>query len=164
MRDHLFMQNVFGNEEWNATVALLLIIVANSVPWLAGRMLSRHWTTPLDCGLVLRDGMRLFGDHKTWRGLTAGSLAAGLVAMLLGFGLLFGVAFGALSLLGDALSSSIKRRLGMRPGASVPGLDQLPEALLPLFFFAPFLHLNWLASAVITLVFMLLDMLFTRLR
>lgn len=157
------MQDVLG-DGWNAAAALLLVIVANSIPWLVGRVLSHHWAAPLDCGVVLWDGARLFGDHKTWRGLLAGSLATGLAAALLGFGFAFGVAFGALALSGDALSSSFKRRLRLRPGAEVPGLDQLPEALLPLLVFAPLLQLDWLAIAGIALVFMLLDMAFTRCR
>src|SRR3989442_11408209 len=31
--------------------------------------------TPIDFGRTLRDGERLFGDGKTWRGLVGGTLA-----------------------------------------------------------------------------------------
>ncbi len=159
----LFTQNIFGSYE-PAIGALLLVMVANSVPWLAGRVMPQRWATPLDGGIVLWDGGRLFGDHKTWRGVLAGSLATGVAAALWGFGFLFGVGFGALSLLGDALSSSVKRRLRLRPGAEVPVIDQLPEALLPLFAFAPVLHLNWRTCIWVSLVFMLLDIAFTHWR
>src|SRR3989454_11668937 len=33
--------------------------------------------TPIDFGRTLRDGERLFGDGKTWRGLVGGTLAGG---------------------------------------------------------------------------------------
>lgn len=144
--------------------ALLLVIVANVVPWLIGRIAAHRWAAPLDGGWVLGDGQRLFGSHKTWRGFLTGSLAAGLLAKLLGLGFMIGIGFGALSLLGDALSSSIKRRLRLKPGSEVPGLDQLPEALLPMLVFAPSLHLHWQACLGAALVFMVLDMSFTRLR
>jgi CDP-archaeol synthase len=157
------MDGVAGNF-WNSVAALLLVIIANLVPWLVGRVVSHRWSAPLDCGLVLRDGQRLLGSHKTWRGLLAGSLAAGLLAQLLGLGFTLGIGFGALSLLGDALSSSIKRRLRRSPGSDVPGLDQLPEALLPLLVFAPSLYLNWQSCLTVALIFMALGISLTQLR
>jgi hypothetical protein len=77
------------------------------------------------------DGERLLSDHKTRRGLLPGTLGCGLTAMLTGPGFALGASFGALSLTGDALSSALKRRLRLAPGAEIPGLDQLPEAVLP---------------------------------
>lgn len=148
----------------NIVAALLLVIVANAVPWLIGRIVGQRWSAPLDCGWVLRDGQRLCGSHKTWRGVLTGSLAAGLLARALGLGFTLGAGFGALSLLGDALSSSIKRRLQLQPGSEVPGLDQLPEALLPLLVFAGSLHLSWQACLGAALLFTVFDMSFTWLR
>src|SRR3989475_5585609 len=40
--------------------------------------------TPIDFGRTLRDGERLFGDGKTWRGLVGGTLAGGFLRLLLG--------------------------------------------------------------------------------
>jgi CDP-2,3-bis-(O-geranylgeranyl)-sn-glycerol synthase len=55
---------------WSAsTTALLLLIVANLLPWTAGRVCGSRWDTPLDLGLRLWDRRRLLGDHKTWRGV-----------------------------------------------------------------------------------------------
>src|SRR5207244_4565349 len=39
--------------------------------------------TPIDFGRTLRDGERLFGDGKTWRGLVGGTLAGALLGLLL---------------------------------------------------------------------------------
>lgn len=140
-----------------AGVALLLVCAANTAAWAAGRIFGRHWAAPLDFGAVLKDGQRLFGSHKTWRGLIAGAVASGWLAAALGPGFLLGAAFGATSMAGDALSSTIKRRLGREPGTEVALLDQVPEAMLPLAVFGPALGLGFLAMVGVTLAFTLLD-------
>src|SRR5437870_12474599 len=38
--------------------------------------------TPIDFGRTLRDGQRLFGDGKTWRGLVGGTLSGALLGRL----------------------------------------------------------------------------------
>ena len=143
---------------------LLLTIVANTLPWAASRALPHRWTASLDCGLRLRDGRRLLGDHKTWKGLAAGVLGCGLTAWLVGPGLAVGAGFGALSLTGDALSSAVKRRLALRPGTEIPGLDQLPEALLPSIVLAEALGLGAADILASALAFLALDILVTRVR
>lgn len=144
--------------------ALLLVVAANVAPWAAGRFLSRHWQAPLDGGATLTDGTRILGDHKTWRGLVAGALACGLVARLLHHSVLLGIAFGTLSLAADAASSFIKRRLRLQPGAEIPGVDQLPEALLPLLALSRPLGLGLVESVAIAFAFLLLDLSVMRLR
>jgi CDP-2,3-bis-(O-geranylgeranyl)-sn-glycerol synthase len=143
--------------------ALLLVGIANVVPWAAGRLMQR-WTTPLDCGVRLWDGQRLLGDHKTWRGLLLGTLACALVAAFIGPGFATGAGVGALSLLGDALSSALKRRLRLAPGTEIAALDQLPEALLPLLVFARALGLGAAEIVAATLAFVALDIAVTRVR
>lgn len=143
---------------------MLLTIVANVVPWAAGRAWRQRWSAPLDCGVRLWDGQRLFGDHKTWRGFLLGTLACGLAAVLTGPGFAVGAAFGALSLSGDALSSALKRRLNLAPGTEITGLDQLPEALLPLIVLAGALGLGAVEIAAAAAVFLVLDVLATRIR
>jgi CDP-2,3-bis-(O-geranylgeranyl)-sn-glycerol synthase len=133
-------------------------------PWAIARIAGKRWATPLDLGFTAPDGERLLGDHKTWRGLLSAVLACSLAGALSGFGALRGCGFGALALLGDALSSLVKRRLRRSPGTEVPGLDQLPEALLPLAAFAPALGLGSLQVVSVALGFMLLDMAVTRVR
>ncbi len=109
--------------------------VANptAVLWGGGR--------PVDMGRVWRDGRRILGDGKTWRGLAGGTLSGltigllqGLVALkvapdLLAFGspleailVPFLLALGAL--LGDVAAAFAKRRWGLERGARAPGLDQ----------------------------------------
>lgn len=144
--------------------ALLLVIVANVAPWAAGRLLAGTWSAPLDGGGGLADGGRLLGDHKTWRGLAAGTLACALVARLLHHSLLLGAVFGVLSLASDAASSFVKRRLRLPPGTEVPGVDQLPEALIPLLVMSRPLGLRVIDAVAIAIVFLLLDVASVRLR
>jgi CDP-2,3-bis-(O-geranylgeranyl)-sn-glycerol synthase len=153
-----------GMNVLNAATALLLVCVASSAAWAVSRALGKRFAAPLDFGLELADGKRLFGSHKTWRGLAGGTLACALVAPLVGLGAATGAAFGALALLGDALSSAVKRRLALPPGVETLGLDQLPEALLPLMVFAAPLGLGAIDVAVVALVFMVLDILVKPLR
>jgi CDP-2,3-bis-(O-geranylgeranyl)-sn-glycerol synthase len=133
------------------------------VPAVAGRLLGPRWSLPLDLGLTL-GGQRLLGSHKTWGGLVSALFAAGIVAALAGWSFLAGAGFGAASLAGDALSSAIKRRLRLSPGAEVPGLDQLPEALLPLLLYAPALGLDATSMIAVALAFTALDLAVTRVR
>jgi CDP-2,3-bis-(O-geranylgeranyl)-sn-glycerol synthase len=148
----------------NAARALLLVCIASSAAWAASRALGRRLATPLDLGLELADGRRLLGSHKTWRGLAAGVLACALAAPLLELDVAIGAGFGAAALAGDALSSAIKRRLALRPGAEVLGLDQLPEALLPLVLFSRALGIGAVEITAVALLFTILDVLVTPLR
>ncbi len=148
----------------SATRGFLLIAVANSVPWALGRVCGDRWAAPLDFGVMLRDGERLFGAHKTWRGLIAGVLACAVVSEALASGYLLGMGVGAIALLADALSSAAKRRLGRVPGSEILGLDQLPESVLPLAVFACPLKLGIWEIAAASGLFLALDILLTRLR
>jgi len=144
--------------------ALLLVIVANVAPWAVGRWLKGRWAAPLDGGTTLSNGTRVIGGHKTWRGLIAGALACGLTASLLGYTFMLGMAFGALSLTADVASSFMKRRFRWAPGAEIPGLDQLPEALLPLIVLSGPLGIGLLGSVGVGMVFLMLDLAVMRLR
>lgn len=147
-----------------AARALLLVCVASSAAWAASRALGTHLAAPLDFGFTLPDGNPLLGSHKTWRGVVAAVLACALGARLLGLPAAMGAGFGAAALLGDALSSALKRRLALRPGADVPGLDQIPEAVLPLILFAGPLGIGAVEIAAAAAVFTLLDLAVTPLR
>jgi hypothetical protein len=148
----------------SAARALILLIAANAAPWMLGRVLGQHWNAPIDFGVTLPDGRRLLGSHKTWRGLVGGSLLCAAAAALCGLDWRLGAEFGALSLLGDSLSSALKRRLNFAPGREVPVVDQLPEALLPLIVFQRSLGLDGVTIMAVTVVFALLDVLSTRAR
>lgn len=148
----------------SSACALLLLIVANSAAWLTGRIFGDRFAAPLDGGLVLPDGSRLLGSHKTWRGLISGALAAAIVAPFCGYPVQLGLAFGTLSLVGDAMSSALKRRLRVRPGAQAPLLDQAIEALLPLIVLRTSLELDWSQVAIVAGVFTVLDIAATAIR
>lgn len=145
---------------WKQIVLLLLLIVANGAPILVAWRLGPRWDCPLDAGLVLRDGRRLLGESGTLRGLVAAVVATALLAWVLGLGAGMGALIGLLAMVGDALSSFIKRRLGLPPGAKATGLDQIPEALLPLLVVAGPLGLQipWLDLVLLVAAFTLFDM------
>jgi CDP-2,3-bis-(O-geranylgeranyl)-sn-glycerol synthase len=138
--------------------ALLLLLAANGGPWLAARVLGDRWGAPVDMGLILGDGRRLLGSHKTWRGLLVGVLCTAAAASLTGLTWVTGAGFAALSLLGDLLSSACKRRLGRAPGVGVLLVDQIPESLLPLALLALPLGLTMTGVVIVVLVFALLNM------
>jgi hypothetical protein len=151
--------------DFDATLAaFLMVVIANSAPWLAGQLLHPRLAYPLDGMVRWPDGIRVLGDHKTWRGFGAAVFTCGISGLLLHLGALPGAGFGALAMVGDALSSAIKRRLRLASGSEVFGLDQLPEALLPLLMFAGKMHLNTIAIVAITLAFVTLDRMTSRLR
>jgi hypothetical protein len=133
--------------------ALLLLVAANAVPWLLGHALGERFAAPIDLGFTLKDGQRLLGAHKTWRGLVAGMLGCGIAAMLCGNAFALGLAFGGLSLAGDAVSSAMKRRLRLTAGAQLPLFDQLLEALLPLVVLRAPLGLSWVDVALTAAMF-----------
>jgi CDP-archaeol synthase len=145
-------------ELYRMLAALLLVIAANTAPWVSGWLLRDRLAQPLDCGVRLSDGARLLGDHKTWRGLCAGECACAIAAGLLGYSFLLGLEFATLSLAADAASSLLKRRLRLAPGAEVPGVDQLPESLVPLWILATPLGISVWGGVVIAMVFLCLDL------
>ncbi|MCL7412032.1 MAG: CDP-2,3-bis-(O-geranylgeranyl)-sn-glycerol synthase [ANME-2 cluster archaeon] len=111
---------------------------------------------PMDLGRNFRDGRRILGDGKTFRGLIAGTVCGlvtgivqiGVAPLIAGSGVLAGwpffrsaldayssgtvlvvglMALGAL--LGDSAESFIKRRLDLKRGAMFPVADQLDFVL-----------------------------------
>lgn len=74
-----------------------------------------------------------------------------------------GALIGAGAMLGDALSSFIKRRLGSAPSSRATGLDQIPEAMLPLLAVQSTLGLTLWQIAAITIAFFLLEIPLARL-
>jgi len=97
--------------------------------------------TPLDMGRSFQDGRRILGDGVTVRG-TFGGIAIGLLAGAIQgvihaeiySGAVLGLALGTGAMVGDALGSFLKRRLGVARGGSAPGLDQLGFLVLALVF------------------------------
>jgi CDP-2,3-bis-(O-geranylgeranyl)-sn-glycerol synthase len=117
--------------------------------------------TPVDFGKTMKDGTRILGDGKTWRGLAGGTLS-GMTLGLIQVGImialdaptwtydscnscvlktlliLFLLAFG--SMFGDMLGSFLKRRIKIARGAKAPGLDQYDFLIGTLILIIP---LQW---------------------
>ena len=124
--------------------------LANTAPvWGAKIKGLRSFNTPIDLGLTYK-GVRYLGDHKTYRGLLLGFLVGGLIGLIqtlainhLAFfdslahqlqllsnldslnWILLGALLGFFALLGDAIKSFFKRRLGIQPGKAWPVMDQI---------------------------------------
>ena len=137
---------------------LLLILIANGTPVIAAAVCGAWCAWPLDGGRVLADGRRLLGEAKTWRGVALAPLAAGLGAVLLGWPAMVGIIIGIAAMLGDLLSSFVKRRLGVPTSGMALGLDQIPEALLPLLAVADRFALSWPAIAATVAGFIVLEL------
>lgn len=114
---------------------------------------------PLDHGKLF-NGERLFGEHKTYRGLVFGTLTGILIVFLqhkyfiyfedielMSYGdfsnskiILIGICFGAGALIGDLIKSFFKRRMKIKDGHSWFPFDQLDlligalVALSPIYF------------------------------
>ncbi|HXH26532.1 MAG TPA: CDP-archaeol synthase [Candidatus Acidoferrum sp.] len=131
---------------------------ANMAPIFAAKLPGlRRWSTPLDLGFTYK-GIRLFGDHKTWRGLLSGILLGIFVALLQQImvghfnfpeavavttpTLLLGGLLGFGALAGDAAKSFFKRRLGRRPGDSWLPFDQLDYIAGGIVLTIPFFRLS----------------------
>ena len=145
------------DEIWSSLRLLLLLGVANNTPLVAKRWFGSHWLTPLDGGMMFFDGRPLLGSSKTIRGLVAAVTATALGALLLGLPAMVGALLGGGAMLGDALSSFIKRRMGFAPSSRATGLDQIPEALLPLLVLKGMLGLTLVQIAGITFAFFVLE-------
>jgi CDP-2,3-bis-(O-geranylgeranyl)-sn-glycerol synthase len=137
---------------------LLLILIANGVPVIVTAVCGDCGAWPLDGGRLLADGRRMLGDSKTWRGVLLAPLLTGASAVLLGLPAGVGVVVGAAAMLGDLLSSFAKRRLGVPSSGMMVGLDQIPEALLPLLAVASEYALTWPTIGWIVAGFVVLEL------
>ena len=144
-------------------ILLLLLLAANGSPILVRRALSDRFNHPVDAGRILADGHRLFGASKTWRGLAAALVVTPSLALALGWSWEIGLMLGSFAMLGDLFSSFIKRRLGMPSSAMAPGLDHIPESLLPLLVCKPLLALSWAQVVLLSLAFMVANIALSRL-
>ena len=136
---------------------LLLLGVANFAPIVAARLFGARWRVPLDGGWHFVDGRPLFGRSKTLRGVVAAIAATSLAAPALGIAPGIGAIVGATAMAGDALSSFVKRRLGIPASGRATGIDQVPESLLPLLAVRDALELSWLQVAAVTMLFVALE-------
>lgn len=108
---------------------------ANGTPVLAGG------GKKIDFGRNFRDGKRIFGDNKTFRGFFFGWGVGFFVGLMEGFAFGFNnvpVIFSLLvplgALLGDLFAAFLKRRLDIAPGGMLPVVDQLDFVVGALVF------------------------------
>lgn len=144
---------------WLYCRLLLLLMVANGVPIILQWLFKERWSWPVDGGRTLSlDGKPWLGRSKTWRGLVAAIPATGLAAVYVGLPFSTGFVAGAWAMAGDLLASFIKRRLNLAPSDRAPGLDQVPESLLPLWAIAGGLRLETSTIAWLVVAFIVLEM------
>ena len=134
--------------------------------------------TPVDFGKSDSKGNRWIGDGVTWRGIIAGTVVGMITGAVQGIlapailanygpyiitpiitdvssGILIGFLLGFGALLGDALGSFLKRRLGIGRGKPAPILDQLDFIIVALILVSFAVELNLLVI-VITLALTLI--------
>lgn len=145
-----------------ALKVLLLLLAANGSPVLAKRLLGSRFAVPVDGGCRFLDGRPLFGPSKTLRGLVLSIAVTALVAALLGLPWTLGVGFAAASMAGDLLSSFLKRRLNVPPSGQALGLDQIPEALLPVWLYRESLGVDAWGILLLVMLFTVGELLLSR--
>ena len=112
-------------QDWISALYLIIpIYCTNAAPVIFGG------GKPIDLGKSLSDGERIFGDNKTIRGLASGLMVGIMIGLLESYFLFATLFFVAIlaslgALLGDLAGAFLKRRLRIKPGQALPGVDQL---------------------------------------
>jgi CDP-diglyceride synthetase len=142
---------------------LFLLMLANGTPVIVKKILGNRFSYPLDGNLLFVDRRPLLGRSKTVRGVVLAVLVTTVGAPIIGLGWRTGILVGSLAMAGDLVSSFTKRRLHLPPSSRASGLDQIPEALLPLLACRNLLSLSALDIAACVALFSVGDMLLSRL-
>ncbi len=129
------------------------LLWVNFLPPLACFFRGRRFKRPLDAGRLWLDGRPIFGAHKTIGGILVSLLGGTAVFFLLGVAWQVAAIATLLAMLGDLLSSFIKRRLVLASGESVVALDQVFESLLPTLYLSTALDLGFGQIAIIVVLF-----------
>ena len=126
---------------------------------------------PVDFGKTDEKGNRWIGDGVTWRGIIAGTIIGTITGAVQGYfgpdiisaigqylitpiitdinsGILIGFLLGFGALLGDAIGSFLKRRIGIGRGKPAPLLDQLDFLIVALILVSFVVKLNWILIAI----------------
>jgi CDP-diglyceride synthetase len=129
-------------------IAVLVCAGATNMAFVKAPILG-ELSRPMDGGVLMRDGKRLFGDNKTWKGFLgmiaatsfwlaiAGWLATN-VPSIHGLSLIpfeelelpfnawfFGAIWGLVYVLAELPNSFLKRRMDIQPGENATGLKGL---------------------------------------
>ena len=138
---------------------LLLIIIANGAPIVIRAVMGSRLDCAIDFGYRLPDDRPLFGSSKTWRGVFGAVLFTSIGAIVLGYSAFTGAQIAIYAVLGDILSSFIKRRLGMAPSSMAPLLDQVPESLLPAVMLMDIFELDIQSIIILVSLFIVMELL-----
>lgn len=137
---------------------------------------------PVDFGKSDKKGVRWIGDGVTWRGLIAGTVVGTLTGIVQGYlgpeiiqtfgqyiitpiitdissGAVIGFLLGFGALLGDAIGSFLKRRVGIDRGKPAPLLDQLDFIIIALILVSFAVKLNWLCVLLAILLTLIIHLL-----
>jgi len=118
-----------SSQDWLSALYIIApIYCTNGAPVIFGGGAA------VDFGRTMPDGERIFGDHKTIRGLLSGLIVGVIVGIFESF---FSgsnmTAMAALAssgaLIGDLSGAFVKRRMHIKPGQPLPGVDQLDFVL-----------------------------------
>ncbi len=138
---------------------LLLIILANAAPVILAVLLKDRLAVPVDFGRKLPDHRPVFGESKTWRGIAGAIIVTAAGATAFGYDAAVGAHVALYALIGDLLSSFIKRRLGMASSSMAPLLDQVPESLFPAVMMMHVFSLEVQSILVLVCLFIVLELL-----
>jgi CDP-archaeol synthase len=141
---------------------LFLIIIANGAPILIRVLLNDELNLAVDFGCKLPDNKRIFGPSKTWRGIFAALVVTSVAAWLLGYSPEMGLLVAVCAILGDLLSSFIKRRLAMAPSSAAPLLDQVPESFFPAFIMMQIFNLEIFSVILLVIIFIMVELIISR--
>ena len=142
----------------NLMYLLLLIMVANGAPIMLRVLMGHRLDFAIDFGYRLPDKYQLFGSSKTWRGVIGAVILTTIGAILLGYPASTGAQIAIYAMLGDILSSFIKRRLGMVPSSMAPLLDQVPESFLPALMLKDTFGIDLQSIIILISVFIVLEL------
>lgn len=133
---------------------LVLLAIANGAPVVAKRIMGHRMAWPVDGGAVFYDGVRILGPSKTLRGLVVSVAATAVGAALMGLPWMEGALIAASAMIGDLFSSFVKRRMNVTPSDQLLGVDQIPEALLPVLQATGVMRLTiWDVAAIVAFFF-----------
>jgi len=148
---------------------------ANTIPPIAARLFPK-WSFPLDFNLTFR-GKRVFGSHKTIRGIVFGCIGAVFMSYSMSYlfkwefhkygvfdfsesPFLYGLMQGLGALGGDAIKSFFKRQMDIPSGKSWPFFDQADWILGVLILFGllkeipfPFIIASLITGVSLHLIF-----------
>lgn len=121
------------------------------------QLLDDGFELAVDFGQKLPDGRPVFGASKTWRGVITACVTTAVAAWSFGYPAETGLLVALYAMLGDLVSSFMKRRLSMQPSSRAPFLDQIPESLFPALMLMEEFNLDIMMVLLLVLTFITLE-------